>query len=328
MRVVATEEHFVTTSVMDAWRSLDPAWQDLALGPSTEDVRGRRLREIGPERLGLMDDVGVDTQVLSLGPPGLQNLEPDTAVALQSETNDHLAEVVRGSDRYEGFAALATPAPEKAADELERAVRTLGLEGAMVYGRTRERNFDHPDFWPIFEAASALRAPLYLHAQSPPLAVREAYYSGFDPALAAGLATAGIGWHYETGVQVVRMMLAGVFDRFPDLQIILGHWGEVALFYLDRVDELWRTAGVAKRPSEYARSNVIVTAGGLLDQRYLRWSIEMVGIERVLFASDYPFVSHSSGAARRFLEEADLSETERSLIASDNWAALRAGIRR
>lgn len=105
MRVVATEEHFVTTSVMDAWRSLDPAWQDLALGPSTEDVRGRRLREIGPERLGLMDDVGVDTQVLSLGPPGLQNLEPDSAVALQSETNDHLAEVVRGSDRYEGFGA-------------------------------------------------------------------------------------------------------------------------------------------------------------------------------------------------------------------------------
>ena len=196
-----------------------------------------------------MDDAGVDVHVLSLTTPGTQNLEPDQAVALQKESNDLLAETVRAHpDRLQGLATLATPAPAQAARELERAVTTLGLDGAMLFGRTRDLNLEHPSFWPIFEAAADLNAPLYLHPQSPPPAVRTAYYDGFGAEVDAAFATHGVGWHYETGVQILRLILAGVFDRFPELQMTTGHWGELILFFLDRIDQLAEAAKPAAAP--------------------------------------------------------------------------------
>ncbi|WP_375417166.1 amidohydrolase family protein [uncultured Hymenobacter sp.] len=169
-------------------------------------------------------------QVLSLTAPGLQNLAPDRAVALQTAANDLLAEVVRAyPDHRQGLTTLATPVPAAAARELERAVTKLGLNGALVFGRTCERNLDHPDFWPISEAA-ALYAPLYLHPQSPLPAVRAAYYSGFNDELDAAFATHDIGWYYEAGVQLLRLILGGVFNRLPDLQIIVGHWARSYCF--------------------------------------------------------------------------------------------------
>jgi predicted TIM-barrel fold metal-dependent hydrolase len=198
----------------------------------------------------------------------------------------------------------------------------------MLFGHTRERNLDHSDFWPIFEAAAALNAPLYLHPQTPVPAVRAAYYDGFDTALDAAFATHGIGWHYETGVQLLRLILRGVFDRFPNLQVIVGHWGEVVLFYLERIDGLAAVAKLARPISDYMRSNVLVTPSGMFSQRYLRWAIEVVGIDRILFSTDYPFRFASQGGARHFLETADLTDAEREKIASGNWDRLCAGIRR
>jgi len=192
-------------------------------------------------------------------------------VALQTESNDLLAETIRAyPGRLYGLATLATPAPAQAARELERAVTTLGLDGAMIFGRTRDRDLDHPGFWPIFETAAALNAPLYLHPQSPPPAVRTAYYDGFDAALDAAFATHGVGWHYDTGVQILRLILAGIFDRFPGLQVITGHWGEVVLFYLDRIDQLAEVAQLQRQPSDYVRTNLLITPSGILSHRYLQ----------------------------------------------------------
>ena len=145
------------------------------------------------------------------------------------------------------------------------------LQGAMLFGRTGDRNLDHPSFWPIFEAASALRAPLYLHPQTPRSGVVEAYYSGNGDEIDSLFATAGIGCHYETGMQIVRLILAGVFDRFPSLKIITAHWGEVVLFYLDRLDKLSRPANLPRLISEYVREHLYVTPSGMYSQRYLRW---------------------------------------------------------
>ena len=327
MRIIGLEEHFVTADVLEAWRALDPQWRDLALKLSSEGETGRRLAELGDERLDAMEDAGLDVQVMSLTTPGVQNLAPGDAVALQSASNDLLAETVRAHpDRLQGLATLATPAPDEAARELERAVTRLGLNGAMLFGHTRERNLDCPDFWPIFEAAAALKAPLYLHPQSPPPTVRAAYYSGFGDSVDAAFATHGIGWHYDTGVQLLRLILSGVFDRFPDLQVIVGHWGEVVLFYLERIEQLARAAKLARPISEYVRSNVLVTPGGIFSQRYLRWTTEVVGVDRILFATDYPFELAPEGGARRFLEEADLSNADREKIASGNWELLCANI--
>jgi len=198
----------------------------------------------------------------------------------------------------------------------------------MVFGRIGERNLDHPNFLPVLETAARRRAPLYLHPETPPIGVRQAYYAGLDGELDGFFATSGIGWHYEAGMQAVRLALSGIFERLPDLRLILGHWGEVALFYLDRIDML---TGVVKLPrpvSTYFKSNVWVTPGGLLSDRYLRWAIEVMGVERIMFATDYRFVMARDGGARQFLENARHSASDRERIASGNWKALSAEIRR
>ena len=329
MRIIGLEEHFATHEVIDAWLARDTGRSDPAIGTSTHGETAARLLDLAQERLAAMDEAGIDVQVLSLTTPGLHDLLVDQAVDLQRATNDLIAATVRAHpDRFQGFATLATPTPRQAARELDRAVTELGLNGAMLFGRTGDRNLDHPDFRPILEVAASLRAPLYLHPQTPPSNVRAAYYDGLGADIDGALATHGIGWHYEAGIQLLRLILAGVFDRLPDLQIIVGHWGEVVLFYLDRIDQLAAVAKLQRKPSEYVRSNVLITPGGIFSQRYLRWTVEAVGADRILFATDYPFVPVGQGGARRFLDEADLGPAERKGIASGNWDRICAGIRR
>lgn len=329
MKTIGLEEHFVTPDVVRAWRALDPRLQDLAIVPSTEGEPARRLAELDGRRFAAMDDTGLDVQVLSLSTPGVQNLERADAVALQTAANDVLAGAVQAHPgRLGGFAALATPDPAAAAGELERAVTKLGLDGAMVFGRTRERGLDHPDFRPIFEAAEALRAPLYLHPLSPPLPVQEAYYRGPGGATDASFASYGLGWHYDTGVHLLRLIFSGVFDRYPGLQVIVGHWGETVLFYLERIEKIPAVAKLHRPLADYFRENIYLTPSGMFSPRYLRWAIEIAGAGRIMLATDYPFETAPGGGTRRFLEEADLSDTDRQKIASDNWTRLRAGIRR
>ncbi len=168
MKVVGLEEHFVTQELMEAWQSIPLQHQDLALKSSSKGEAGKLLPELGPKRIAAMDEAGIDVQVLSLTSPGVQNLDDATAVDLARLSNDALVDAIRTNpDRFQGFASLPTPAPYAAARELDRAVKQLGLQGAMVFGRTGNQNFDHPDYWPIFEVASALKAPLYIHPQTP-----------------------------------------------------------------------------------------------------------------------------------------------------------------
>ena len=325
MKIIAIEEHFVTGDVVEKWAGLSPTERDdsIDLFPS-DGVIEQRLADLSDDRLAQMDATGVDVQVLSLTSPGVQVLRPDDAVAVARRSNDLVAETVRRRpDRYQAFATLPTPAPEAAARELERSVTQLGCKGALLFGRTGDRNADDPAFLPIYEAAAHLRVPLYFHPQIPVRAVRDAYYSGLPGPLSLQLATGGIGWHYETGLQILRLILAGVFDRFPDLQIITGHWGEVILFYLERIDLMSRAATNLHRPmADYVRQNVLVTPSGIFSQRYLRWAIEVLGSDRVLFSTDYPYQFAAGCGARRFLEEAPIGEEGRAKIAHGNWDRL------
>lgn len=329
MKTIGTEEHFVTDAVLEAWDRLGPAAAGAARARSAEGEFARRLAELGEERIAWMDASGLDVQVISLTSPGLHDLPQAEASALQIETNDLIAATVAARpDRLQGFATLAMPAPEAAAAELERAVRTLGLQGALVFGRTGERNLDASENWVIFETAEALRAPLYIHPQIPQPGVREAIYSGYDDRIDAAFATHGIGWHYETGVQFLRLCLAGVFERFPDLQVILGHWGEVVLFYLDRADGLAFQAQLARPFSEYVRRNAYITPGGVYSHRYLRWASELVPPERLLFAADYPYRPAPEEGIPAWLQAAGLDAETTAAIASGNWEALVSRIRR
>lgn len=328
MRTIGTEEHFVTDEILARWAANSQRGDDVAINAPPGEMRDKLL-EVGDRRLASMDDAGLDVQVISLTAPGLHNLAAEEATHLQVETNDHIAALVRSNpERFQGFATLAMTAPEAAAHELERAVTKLGLNGAMLFGRTGSRNLDHSDNWVIFEVAESLRAPLYIHPQPPQPPVREALYSGFSSEIENAFATYGMGWHYESGVQFLRLALAGVFDRFPGLQVVLGHWGEVVLFYLDRADSLAAQAKLGRSFSEYVRQNAYITAGGVYSERYLRWALDIAGVERLMFGTDYPYRPGPAGGVEGFLQRAGLDPVDQERVAAGNWDGLVAGINR
>ena len=320
MKLIAVEEHFLTAAVKEEWQKYpdkDDPTHKLHFGEIEN-----RLEDIGQSRLQLMDETGIDVQVLSLTSPSLHNLETES-INLAIQTNDYVSAIVKKTpDRFQGFAALPMFAPKEAAKELERSVNILGLKGALLCGRTQEKNLDHKDFWGVFERAEALGVPLFIHPQIPQKAVRDVYYSGFDELTDLAFSTFGLGWHYEAGIQFVRLVLAKVFDRFPKLQIILGHWGEVILFYTERLASLNRAAKLDKPFIDYVRQNLYVTASGMFSHSYLQRSIEIIGTDRILFSADYPYQYRQGRDARNFLEATELSKEDKEKFAFANWERL------
>ena len=326
-KLIAIEEHFLTPAIRAAWAA-SAVGQDGTASFDQGEMEAR-LDDLGPQRLALMDESGVDVQVLSVTTPALHNLEPAPSVALARQTNDLVAATVaQYPTRFQGFVTLPTAAPAEVAPELTRSVTQLGLMGAMLCGRTRAKNLDHPDFWPLFETAAALGVPLFIHPQIPQRAVQDVYYAGFGDAVDTAFAAFGLGWHYEAGIQFVRLLLAGVFDKYPTLQIVLGHWGEVVLFYLERLNSLGRVAKLDRPIADYFRQNLYVTPSGMWSQAYLQRTLEVVGAERILFSTDYPYQYKPGGPARTFLQEAALTNAEKALFAHGNWERLTQSIKR
>lgn len=336
MKIVALEEHVVFPFLVDAWKETGDVPPIAEHGFGDEPI-ARRLRDTGDGRVADMDAMGVDMQVLSVTTPGTIVFGPADSLAIARDCNDALADVVATRpDRFDAFATLPTPDPAGAAAELERAVQRLGLRGALIYGRTGERNADHASFEDLYATAARLRVPLYTHPQMPPQSVARAYYASLGEPLDTMLAGFGLGWYYETGVQLLRMIFAGVFDRHPGLQVIVGHWGELVLFYLEHVTVLQTMGLKLERPLiDYFRQNVWITGSGLLSERYMRWVLEVVGPEHMMYSTDYPFtfdtgydaMTTKAGAARRFIQQAQLDERDRHAIASGNWDEQFAGAR-
>lgn len=323
MKLIGIEEHFLTRDVGDAWRALglDMSSPMVAhdLGPMAQ-----KLMELADQRIALMDETGLDVQVLSLTTPGLHELGPES-VDLARRVNDAVAAAVaRHPTRFQGFATLPVAAPEAAARELERCVQTLGFTGTMLCGRVGARNLDHPELSPIFAAAAGLRVPVLLHPRTPDAAVCNAYYSGFSPELDTAFANFGMGWHYDAGVQFVRLILGGAFDRNPDLQVILGHWGEMVLFFAERLSAMDRFAQLLQPILAYFRTNLYVTSSGMFMPHYLQRALEVVGPERLLFSTDYPYQYRQGGDARRFLDTCGLDGAAKAGFASGNWERLTA----
>jgi uncharacterized protein len=307
LRIIAIEEHFTTERLITAEGA------DAGGGPT------RQLLDLGADRIAEMDAAGVDVQVISTRAPAVQNLRASEAVPLARETNDVLAAAIAAyPDRFAGFATLPTPDPAKAAEELDRAVRDLGFKGAIVHGHTSGRFLDDQDFWPIFECAQALDVPVYLHPTPPTPAVFEAYFSGVDPRAAGALARAGWGWHAETGLHALRLMLSGVFDRFPRLQMIIGHMGENLPFSIARADIALRagTRHLDRTVTEYFCDNFHVTTSAYFTVPPLQCALAVIGADRIMFSVDYPFASAPDGTA--FLRSAPIAQADREKIAHGN----------
>jgi predicted TIM-barrel fold metal-dependent hydrolase len=273
VRVIALEEHFTAPGIREAtaggeWarRIRELGDRGLRLGTQVVD----RLAELDENRLAAMDAAGIDVQVLSQTQPSVESLAAAEAVTLAREAKDFLADAIaRRPDRFSGFAALPTPAPEAAAEELERAVTNLRLKGALINGRTGGRFLDDRTFWPIFEAAAALGVPVCLHPSLPPGAVREACYDGLPPAASHWLSIAAWGWHVDTGLHALRLIAAGVFDRFPGLQVVIGHMGEAIPFMLERTNSTLShsATGLEREIREYFQQNFYVTTSGFFSIR-------------------------------------------------------------
>jgi predicted TIM-barrel fold metal-dependent hydrolase len=322
MNVIALEEHFRMATIEDAVKRYVPPVQyerayDKPVGENAPLTS--QLRDLGAGRLQHMDATGIDVQVLSYASPGTQVLPAAEAVPLAREANDQLAAAIAAHpDRFAGFATLPTPDPQAAAGEFERAVKQLGFVGAMINGRTQDRFLDDPRFRPILEAAVTLDVPIYLHPTIPSQAVQNAYYAGLDPAVSTIFATTGWGWHMETGIHALRMILAGIFDRYPTLRLILGHWGEMIPYYLARADAaLTPAAKQLQRPlAEYFEQRVYVTPSGLYTLPPFLLCLQTVGADHIMYSVDYPYITGEQ--ARTFLETAPISPADKEKIGHGN----------
>jgi 2,3-dihydroxybenzoate decarboxylase len=312
VKKIALEEHFLCPGLEDYWtktvEDIDP------------DVRRRlhaRLSDFGDMRLEAMDKAGIERAVLSLAGPGVQvERDPRQAVAKAREANDVLArEVQQRPDRYAGFAHLAMQDPEAAADELERCLRDLKFCGAMINGHTNGQYLDHPSVHPFWERAQALNAAIYLHPADP---------IAPSPALDGhkSLRRATWEWGFETGSHALRLVFGGLFERYPGAQVVLGHLGETLPFLLWRFDSRAKLYGVklARSPSDYIRSNIVVTTSGMCSAEPLSCTIAALGHERVMFAADYPF--ESTKEAAHFIDGVALDLHVRNDICFANAARL------
>jgi 2,3-dihydroxybenzoate decarboxylase len=324
-RVIALEEAFLHPRVWDLFPS---SYQEQYA--MVKDS----LTDVGPERIRLMDAAGIDMQVLSHVQPGVQLLkDPKLACDVCRDVNDWLGDVVRTyPSRFAGFAMLPTQSPEDSADELERTVKELGFQGALINGHTNGRYLDDESFSVLLERAQALDVPIYIHPTDPPQTIIDAYYDGYGAPLVTGW-----GWGVETGTHLLRLMCAGVFDRYPDLKIIVGHMGELLPYCLTRLNIAltfgsWLVAaqegkksasGVAtartrmqKSVNYYMRENVYVTSSGVFDRPVFDCARSMLGIDNLMFSVDAPL--RDNFEAMEFLKTVELSQEEREKFSHGN----------
>lgn len=334
-RRIATEEAWAPPELINLYRQEladkaidDPGfhslWGFFAGTSERANLLVDRIQDLGKRRIADMDATGIDMQVVSLTCPGVQLFDAATATALAGRFNDELAEGVRKHPtRFAGLAAIAPLEPQRAAQELERAVSKLGLKGAIVNSHTRNEYLDDPKFWDIFAAAESLGVPIYLHPNTPSKAM-------IEPFLARGLDGAVFGFSVETGLHALRIIAAGVFDRFPRLQIVLGHLGEALPYWLSRLDFMHgiitRTnrygaaaPKLAKPFSAYLRENFHYTTSGMGWTPPIMYVHQVMGADRLLYAMDYPY---------QYVAEEVIEQDQLPLSAADKQAFFEGNARK
>lgn len=320
---VTFEEHMSTERNNKHW---DAKGEEGRNGHAYSKDVERRLLDTDTH-LAEMDRAGIEFCILSLTSPGVQSV-PDRqeAIDLAHTTNDELGAIVRKHpDRFSGFAAVAMQDPEAAASELERTVCEFGFKGALVNGYTSAgddaRYLDEPDAREFWAKAAALNVPVYLHPREP-LPTQRRAIQGFPE-----LVGSAWGFGYETGSHAVRLMLSGLFDEYPNLQIILGHLGEGLPYLLPRLQHRMdeqREGEVGNRakhrPSHYFSHNFHITTSGHFHARQLEAAVEQIGVERVLFSVDYPY--EQMDVAARWFDDLAMRRADKYRIGRGNAAAL------
>ena len=323
MRIITLEDHFSTvsnTKALPAPESVSSPYERMSWARQRSSQLGHDINEalfdLGAGRIKAMDEAGIDVQVMSLTTPGCQGADPSDALALARETNDLLADCIASyPKRLSGLAALPTPVPDEAADELTRAIKVLGLRGALVTGHTHGNFLDDKKYWPIFEVAQANEVPIYLHPGTPHAGAMQSYFRGYED-----LARPAWGFAMDASTHFLRILFSGAFDNFPRLKIILGHLGEGLPFGLVRLNDhtinAARNRGLRKEPVAYFRENLLVTTSGNFCASALRCTIDVLGIDNVMFSVDWPYESNK--VAVNFLNDAPLTDIEKEKLSARN----------
>jgi uncharacterized protein len=339
MRLICIEEHAVDVPIVRASQpALDreaPYMRSPSPGRAPHSARTKerpslvdlseavRLgADLGEGRIQAMDEHGIDMQIVSYSSPA-QLAPADQAVELTRAANDRLAKAVTANpQRLAGFAVLPWQAPLAAAEELDRAVTELGLKGVLIVGRPGETFLDDPRYEPVLRKITDLQVPLYLHPFNPLPQVQQVYYAGLPDGVTNGFSLSGWGWHHEAGIHLLRLILSGVFERFPTLQVVSGHWGEMVPFYLSRLDAVMPTGvtGLSKSITETYHSNVWVTPSGMFDAPQFQFIRDTIGVDRLIWSVDYPYLTLDG--TRSFLDSLPISDEELQKITHLNAEAL------
>lgn len=322
LRIIATEEAFAIPEQLDAMRKIAAEtgeydadlflWRFTLAGGVLHD----RLLDLDDERIRIMDQAGIDMQLLLLTSTGVQMFEADQAVEIASIANDRLAEAIaRHPTRFAGLATIAPQDPARAVKEIERAVNKLKLNGIVINSHTNGEYLSERKYWPILEAASALEVPIYIHPRAP----GPSYISAFKT---DHLEHAIWGYQAETGLHGLRLITGGVFDQFPNLKIVLGHMGEGIPYWLYRIDychggrPLIDRPKLKQKPSDYFKQNFVVTTSGVNWSPPLEFCLSVLGADNVMFAVDYPY--QETTEAIEFLHSAPISEENKKKLAYEN----------
>ena len=335
MKLICIEEHTIDLAIAKAARKVvedEAPYMGLQSSPNaaSRTRTGERpmlveLNEaielgtdLGEGRIQNMDEHGIDMQIVSYSSPA-QLVPQGQAVLLTRAANDRLAQAIKANPtRLSGFAALPWQAPRAAVDELDRAVTELGLRGVLIAGRPGRTFLDDARFAPILQKLEELEVPLYVHPFYPLPEVQDAYYGGFRPEVSAMFSLGGWGWHNEAGIHVLRLILGGVFENFPNLQVISGHWGEMVPFYLQRLDDVMPVGvtGLSATITDTFRNHVWVTPSGMFYVPQFEFIRSVIGLDRVIWSVDYPYLTLDG--TRKFLQNLTITENESHKIAHGN----------
>jgi 2,3-dihydroxybenzoate decarboxylase len=288
---IALEEHFITDEYLEAVKP----WF-ISEGPEVWEQARYAICDISGKRLELMDEADIEKTILSLSSPTIQAiLDTDKAIDSAKRVNEYIANQIRDhKDRFESFAALPTQDPAAAAGEFRRCVEEYGFRGALINGfcQIGDPNvpiyLDDPRYIDFWGEVAKLDLPVYLHPRPTIEAVLKAEFEGHD-----WVSRAAWGWHVQTGTQVLRLIGSGIFDRYPSLQIVIGHMGELLPMFI------WRTTNreithkrdcKANRPiREYFERNINITTSGNCSTPALMCAVMEMSTDRIMFSTDYPY---------------------------------------
>lgn len=328
MKSINFEEHFVLKEVQEQMSQIiQPSENGVPLKAMLEALEHQtgftNEDEINQhdQRIKFMDEQNVQIQVLSYGNGSPSLLSGDKAIELCRYTNDTLKKYIdQYPDRFLGFATLPINEPEAAAEEFKRCVNELNFKGALIFGRPNGKFLDSPEFHTIFETAEALDVPIYLHPSPISEEAYQAYYQSdqYSDATAGSFACFGYGygWHVDVGVHAMRIILSGIMDKYPNLKMIIGHWGEFTPFFYERMDETIYAPNLKHKPSHYFKNNFFITPSGMLTKPQFEMVKNAVGVDHILYSADYPYIQPEELGT--FLDELDLTTEEKEKISFKN----------